>query len=93
MQTVENDEKFSRVHISKGVENNGKKTKDIERQRKKEPLVVTEERPGTGTPVFLPVLVALAAKQSVKARLLYYRHLIGFLKVKCISHPCSMTRV
>lgn len=37
-QTVENDEKFSRVHISKGVENNGKKTKDIERQRKERTL-------------------------------------------------------
>lgn len=62
------------------------------KQRDEEPLAVTEERPGTGTPV-LPVLVPLAAKQSVKARFLYYCQLIGFSKVKCTSHPGAMTRV
>lgn len=70
-----------------------RKRRTLKDGEKKEPLVATEEWLGTGTPVFLPVLVPLAAKQSVKAQLLYYRQLIGFLKVKCISHPPSMTRV
>lgn len=70
------------ARFTKGVAKENEKRSNREKQ---EPLVVTEERPGTGIPLLPPPLPPLAAKQSVKARFLYYRRLIGFLKVKCTS--------
>lgn len=73
------------ARFTKGVAKRWKENEKRSNREKQEPLVVTEERPGTGISLLPPPLPPLAAKQSVKARFLYYRRLIGFLKVKCTS--------
>lgn len=66
----------------RGCEKRWKENEKRSNREKQEPLVVTEQ---PGNRDLLPPLLPLAAKQSVKARFLYYRRLIGFLKVKCTS--------
>lgn len=61
----------------------------MERKRKtfkqREARTLGRNGRAAGNRDLLPPLLPLAAKQSVKARFLYYRRLIGFLKVKCTS--------
>ena len=87
--------------LERGEERSKKKTSNVEAERKartlgrngraagKQGLFPPSLRLSLSLSLSLsrPMLVPLAAKQSVKARFLYYRQLIGFLKVKCTSRP------
>lgn len=77
------ESEFSNRHgLRKGLRNDGKKTKNVQTERSKN---LGRNGRAAGNRDLLPPLLPLAAKQSVKARFLYYRRLIGFLKVKCTS--------
>lgn len=75
------------LELANGLRKGLRKTMERKRKTFKQREARTLGRNGTapGNRDLLPPLLPLAAKQSVKARFLYYRRLIGFLKVKCTS--------